>query len=585
MNAPLPTKRYVISFLGINPKETTYQCAVVWKNVRGSAVQTQTILTPYVSYAVHELSEATRSFVICTEEAAETFDAMQKNDTHGHTFVKGLMNAHMSSADFVMVGKEDGNVDDIFGLIDKIVSQHNAPDVEWLFDITGGFRSIPFTVSAVLEYLSVLIDLRVYDICYARFGEMTEIVSVNIQRTYILWARATEAFVRYGHADQLIELFAQLPLEQGGATDYLKTIRNMVDALYTAKFADLSDAAGNLLSMLQAVRNKPFFLGEYEPFTKFLQYIIEEYQVFVMQNNDADAELQRLSHIINWYLNHRMWAQAIIAAHETLISVAKHYFGNKADNRNQWENVGIGCFTNTENTDLYVLWENTSDNPINKQKMTHIYIDNSKFNGGYNRGDITNGIQEVELHNRPIKDIVNKLMEQSKVRQYRPVDGRRQYFEQWCKEQKTMCTVIELFFTSENHRFINDITRLLQSMRSGNVMEWIEETTHRYLADLKSYAQSSTEMSRTNLSVREYEPRLTALFTDLMHRLFESRERLLADVPVGVELYSIGNEIRKARNGVSHMNGVADIYTIQELCKQLLTIMDSFAHNTTSSST
>lgn len=586
MAALSSTKRYVISVLGISPKATSYHSPGSWKDVHGDNLQNQQIDTEYTPYAVHVLSKATRSFVICTEEAAKIFDEMQKNDKHGHTFVKGLMNAHMSSADFVMVGKEDGNIADVFGLIDTIVSKNNAADVEWLFDITGGFRSISFTVIAVLEYLSVLIDLRVYDICYAQLGTPTKIESVKIQRTYILWARATEAFVRYGHADQLIELFAQLPLEQGGATDYLNTISNMVDALYTAKFADLSDAAGNLLSMLQAVRNKPFFLGEYEPFTKFLQHIIKEYQVFVMQDND-DAELKRLSHIINWYLNHRMWAQAIIAAHETLISVAKHYVGNETETCNKWENVGIGSFTNADNTDLYVLWVDPQDNPVHQQKMAHIYyIDNSPFNGGYNRGDIMNGIKDEQLR-RSVSDIVSKLIKQSNVRNHYPADdqSRYQYFERWCKEQKTMCRVIEQFFTSDNHQSINEIIRLLQSMRLGSQSKWEKKIAELYHPPLKSYAASSKDLSDLEISPKEYEPRLIALFTQSMRHLFVARQQILVNVPESVALYSIGNEIRKARNGVSHMNGVADIYTIQKLCERLLTVMDSFAQNTTPSST
>lgn len=522
MNAPLPTKRYIISFLGIKPKKTTYRCAVEWKNVSGSAVQTQTIETPYVSYAVHGLSEATRSFVICTEEAAETFDAMQKNDTHRHIFVKGLMNVHMSSADssadFVMVGKEDGNIDDIFGLIDKIVSNNNAPDVEWLFDITGTFRSIPFTVNVVLEYLSVLTNLRVYDICYARFGDTTQILSIYLQRTYTLWVRATDAFVRYGQADQLVALFEQLPPERGGAIDYIEVIQRMVDTLYTAQFIQLRESAKKLLTMVDNERNQPLFLGAYEPLTKLLQHIRNAYAVFV---DDDDINLQR--HVICWYINHRMWAQAIIASHEYMISLAMHYDNDKNKTRKHWDNVGMGSFTDDKNNMLYVIWEKTQDNIINRVKL-HLRCKNN--GDGYN-------------------------------------------------QKIVICQMMERYFTDTNQAHVQDVTVLLQKMRNEKKSEWVNKMTDLHLKKLKEYANADVGFLSKGLTVAANGQQIESCFNLLIQEVFRNRDKSLRGIPKDITLYPIGNEIRKARNSVSHMQGVADIATIKSLCERLITVSES----------
>lgn len=557
-------KRFVISFLGMNPEEITYVRPNTWA---GEGINE--IKTSYVSYAVHHLTQATRTFTICTPESADTFNKMAEQYAPDVRFASSLSPATI--ADFVMVMKEDHDVEDVFSIISNIITAYNADDIEWVFDITGGFRNIPFIVNTVLEYLSVIHDVRVYDVCYARkYGNSASILSLNLQRTYALWARATDVFVRYGQSDQLVELFARLPPESGGAQDYLNVIGSMVDALYTAQFDQLTKAANDLLAMLDKVRNQPLFLGAYEPLTKLLQHIRTTYAVFVVEN---DIHLQH--HVIRWYIDHRMWAQAIIASHEYLISLSMHYFNDTNKKRKHWENVGMGSFTNSDNDALYVIWDTTQANSINRIRLEHRYRYDSEFSGKYHRTDVSNGIAGTQIRSQ-VNTIVTSLINESGVRAYRGSLSKSAYFDGWCKQQIEICRLIERYFADSDYTRTQDATVILQHMRMSDEAEWVTHMTNLHRLALVEYADADVALSpHTVLADVDYQPRVIVCFEMLMREVFKGREALLKDVPQGVILYPIGNEIRKARNGVSHMSGVADIHTINDLCERLITMAEA----------
>ena len=300
-----------ITFLGAGPlKETTYR----WHD--------QTCTTHLMAEATARMFGPTQLHVIVTKEARERHfaDLVQRLDG-----VLPVVPVAIPS------GQSEDDLWTIFAAIAGVIED----DDTIIFDITNAFRSLPVLALLAAAFVRVVRNATVERIVYGAFEAQQDGITPIFDLTPFVdlfaWTTATDAFIKYGRADDLTPLVRAAAsggtarTRLSGAADLLALadrLGTLTKALQSARPAEVMQTADGLGALVDRVR--PGASAAASPFALLLDMIVAEYGSFGLANPEQSGAYDLLSRqlaMIDWYLKKGLAVQAITTAREWLVSL------------------------------------------------------------------------------------------------------------------------------------------------------------------------------------------------------------------------------------------------------------------------
>lgn len=531
--------RYLISFLG---DSNVYEDSIYSRADNSSSIAEP---TKFVQIAAMHLYTIQQAYVVCpTAVAYNTFKIMMATKPpntilsagYGATIAGATLDVYATSLDVYATS--------LYTLIESIVSDPQNKNVEWIFDISLGFRSLPFEAASIIAYLAVVQpDVRVVDTIYAQQisphgakPRLFKFQSLTQQTTYNAWTRATDMFIRYGQADLLSEQLNILKQEQSNIDSLIAelntNITGVADALHTANTRLLGECAANLQKNIGDMKQQAPDSG---PLFTLLDRVAGEYAVFIPADDLYRAEIVRQRQVIKWYLDKRNWALAIQLAAEHLILLKQI-----ADNNT---NVSIPYHTRNLKQKVWYGWIFTDEHKR--------FID---FESQYKKYEKLIDDVYKAWYMRPFKVFDDDHITIVYWQQY--IDGTLD------KDQQ------------------NAIYALLNKV--GIHDELIRKDFHVLQSDIrKSRTKHINGMPK--LDVDSYRDIMTAIanggntnYEDILRELSQhSQYRSLAnDCAILNGATPIGAQIREARNGMAHIDGGTSVEAITKMCECVCAISE-----------
>ena len=232
--------------------------------------------------------------------------------------------------------------DELWSLFETVVDAVDERE-EVIFDITHGFRSLPFLSLLAVAYLRQVkkIDLRA--VLYGNFAASDK--SVTPPRAPVIdltgfvslfdWMTAADRFIRFGDATDLAERLRKArPPQQNKRPDpaereqsrglslAAKSLENVSLALRLIRPGEAMQASAELPSrLLDASRSIP---ANARPLDPLVHSIADAYAPLEMprdqQEKDVVGQLECERRMINWLLERKQYVQAATIAREWIIS-------------------------------------------------------------------------------------------------------------------------------------------------------------------------------------------------------------------------------------------------------------------------
>ena len=284
----------LISFLGAAPMtETTYCFAE------------QRCATCYMAEAATRFFQPHELFVVVTPEAKQRHYAELARRLHGHIVPQPVD---------ISAGKSEAELWDIFNRIAAVI----APGDSIIFDVTNAFRSLPILAFLVASYVRVIrqasVERMIYGAFDARVDDQTPVFDLTPFVRLLDWTSATDAFLKYGRADDLAAL-------AGGAT-LPGQLKAMTEALQTSRPAETMELAYGLDDAITAARAQA--APAQRPFALLLDRIGAEYAGFGLRRprdgSNAAAMVRKQRTMIAWYIEKGLYVQAMTSAREWIVS-------------------------------------------------------------------------------------------------------------------------------------------------------------------------------------------------------------------------------------------------------------------------
>jgi CRISPR-associated protein, TM1812 family len=253
------------------------------------------------------------------------------------------------------------------------------PGDEIIFDITNGFRSLPVLCLFAASFVQVARNAQVIKMIYGAFDARDEATNTTpvFDLTPFLnlldWTTATDAFLKYGRADDLVSLARE------DYSELADTLNALTKSLQTSRTAGVMQSAYGLSEKIFASRNTQSISSK--PFGLLLDQINEEYGRFGLDNptNHIGDYLEKQLEMIKWYLSKGMYVQALTSMREWLITlimydaqqisfsfqdrdvVAKFLRGSSGQSKSKDKSVSLEVLKNNLNPELYQkvnqLWD------------------------------------------------------------------------------------------------------------------------------------------------------------------------------------------------------------------------------------
>lgn len=320
-----------ISFLGAGPAyETTY----VMPDGRQHTA-------PYFPAALVRFFEVDELLVFVTKKA---------KDMH---FDKLLALTQGCVSSILPIPIPDGRDESELWRIFQAVADEVAPEERLIFDITHGFRSLPFLSFLAAAYLRSVKDVRLEAVVYGALeaGDKTvqpvraPVIDLTRFVTLLDWLNSADQFARYGDAGGLARLLRDrkaLPVHLAAAqgdqssrevAGRLRSAAEAVEAvsqpLSLVRPVETMAAAAQLEQKLAAVR--PEVDQAAWPFALITDRIRSAYAPFGLaepiaaENCLTSLGIQR--RLLRWYVEHRQYIQAATLAREWLVSYVAFWMG------------------------------------------------------------------------------------------------------------------------------------------------------------------------------------------------------------------------------------------------------------------
>lgn len=262
--------------------------------------------------------------------------------------------------------KEGSNETELWDIFGTVVDNINDNDTV-LFDITHGFRSLPFLTFLALAYISnvksgVTIERVIYGAYEAveRNNPNKPVFDLTPFVSLLNWMNAVNVFQNYGDARPIASLNVDSNMKNA--------LNSLSDALLTNRTLEAQTAAMKFNGL-------PFDDSQQPPFRMLVEQLKQSYSQMAVNLPDAnsDKSLKAQYRQIKWYMDNQHYLQAITLMREWLISYkctqdknghwlssdkrkkAEKALGNRI--QTQTSQLAAGLASLAEDNDLIELWE------------------------------------------------------------------------------------------------------------------------------------------------------------------------------------------------------------------------------------
>ena len=188
-------------------------------------------------------------------------------------------------------------------------------------DITHSFRSIPFFVLALINYIQTLKNVRlktmyygmldvIHELGYAPIVDLKQIVEIN------QWSDAVSSFIRYGDGYELAEIIKPLNIS------FSKSLKKMSDALCFNFIGHFKSNIPSLLKGSEQLRNHAIF-----------RYFKPQFDGFVSIFNEDDTVEISLN-TAEWLIHHRRYGLALLCIKEAALQLFYKVYQKKSNKYN-----------------------------------------------------------------------------------------------------------------------------------------------------------------------------------------------------------------------------------------------------------
>jgi len=310
--------RKIITFLGTRPKETIYQ----WDGDECKATVFPQVLRERLA------GQYDKMLVFVTEEAKKS--ALPE--------LKPEEDPRLVPVD-IPTPKTEADHWALFGCLTERVGEGDAV----YFDITHGFRSIPFLVFLAAAYLKAAKGVTIEGIYYGalEMGSPAPVIDLTPFASLLDWLAATNHFIRTGSAADLAQVL------KSGRPQGRSSIRSLADKLQELSLALM------LCRPLEAMERAEKFRQALDdaskddvlpaPFRLLLDRLREEYAARALAKPETDVRKNLCVQLdlLDWYVKNNQIIQAITLAREWVVSALAWKATGRLvldnDERGQWE--------------------------------------------------------------------------------------------------------------------------------------------------------------------------------------------------------------------------------------------------------
>ncbi len=232
--------------------------------------------------------------------------------------------------------------DELWSLFQTVVDAVDEKE-EVVFDITHGFRSLPFLSLLAVAYLREVKDINLNAILYGNFEARdrsvepheTPVIDLSGLVSLFDWMTAANRFTRFGDATDLAQLLrkARPPKQRerpdAASREQSKRLSLAARSLSSVSLAlrlirpeeamhASSELPGRLLDVAQSLQSNA------RPFVPLVHSITDKYAPLEMsreqQEEDVAGRLECERSMINWLLERQQYVQAVTIAREWVVS-------------------------------------------------------------------------------------------------------------------------------------------------------------------------------------------------------------------------------------------------------------------------
>lgn len=234
------------------------------------------------------------------------------------------------------------NEDELWTLFETVVEEVDVQE-QVIFDITHGFRSLPFLSLLAVAYLREVKDIKLQAVLYGNFEARDTSVQPNKAPVIDLsgfvslfdWMTAADRFTRFGDAGDLAERLKKVrPDWQDQRADpdkreHAKRLSFTANSLDSVSMAlrlirpnEAMDASATLKQQLLDASQS--IHAHARPFVPLVRSITDAYAPlalpFPQQQIDPMAQLAYERDMVDWLLKRHQYVQAVAIAREWIIS-------------------------------------------------------------------------------------------------------------------------------------------------------------------------------------------------------------------------------------------------------------------------
>lgn len=296
----------VITFLGINPREAVYE----WKNRKYPARVT--------AQAIREFAQFDQMLVFVTEDAKkQTFPLLADL---GDDRIRPVE---------IVDGKDTESMWKIFQTVVDNVQEGETV----VFDITHGFRSLPFLAFLFIAYLKSAKNVTIEAVYYGAWEMQQDGITPILDLTEFIsmfdWLTATEQFVQTGNARGLSELLNPKNDVKGLLFDAAATLDTISQAARLCQPFTLMQEVGRLGTALDQAQQELQIAAP--PFGVLKNQIVAAFGQFQNDGSDVAEMLKTEFRLVEWYYQKGQIIQAVTLAREWLIDAVTYRLGQPLD--------------------------------------------------------------------------------------------------------------------------------------------------------------------------------------------------------------------------------------------------------------
>ena len=296
--------RKIITFLGTKPQDAIYE----WQGKSYPGKVFAEALRQFVNFD--------RMLVLTTSEAAEKTWPL----------LAALEDTRIDRIPIPDASDQEG----MWGIFQAVIAQVDEGETV-VFDITHGFRTLPFLAFLFAAYLKTAKKVKIEAIYYGAL-EMSKqnngkapVIDLSQFVDMLDWISATDQFTQTGNAQQLAALLNPQKKQKGSLADASRTLLTISQAAMLCQPFTLMHEVNKLEPVL--LEAEPELKINARPFGILREQIVSAFAQFTDDGKDVARQLQTEYQLLEWYYQKGQLIQAVTLAREWLIDAVTYRLG------------------------------------------------------------------------------------------------------------------------------------------------------------------------------------------------------------------------------------------------------------------